>query len=157
MSRALNGIAPPHGATRRCVAGGASDLSTVETISAADIIDAWRREDAAAGQAAIADERSRALRRRLPADIRFDPCPRCGLEMAHPAVVWISGEYPADQSYPVRWEFRRCLSDLGGRPLDVLEIGCGTGELLALAAQRGHRAVGIDFSRSASPRPERAD
>jgi SAM-dependent methyltransferase len=63
--------------------------------------------------------------------------------------VWVSGEYPADQTYPVRWEFQQCLNDLGGTPLDVLEIGCGTGELLALAAERGHRAVGIDFSRSA--------
>jgi SAM-dependent methyltransferase len=69
--------------------------------------------------------------------------------MASPAVLWSAGAYPSDQSYPVRWEFLRCLDDLGAVPLDVLELGCGTGEFLELAARRGHRAVGIDFSETA--------
>jgi SAM-dependent methyltransferase len=69
--------------------------------------------------------------------------------MAEPAIVWSSSTYPRDQSYPIRWEFGRCLDDLGTTPLDVLELGCGTGHFLAAAARRGHRAVGFDFSDTA--------
>ncbi len=63
--------------------------------------------------------------------------------------MWHADDYPEDQSYPTRWEFLRCVDDLGASALDVLELGCGTGELLALLAARGHRAVGVDFSASA--------
>jgi SAM-dependent methyltransferase len=133
----------------RCLACGASDLSLVETITAGDIAEGWRREDLATGQTALADLRARTLLRRLPAKIRFDRCQRCGLEMASPFIVWVSDEYPQDQSYPVRWEFYECLRELGPAPIDVLELGCGPGEFLALATERGHRTVGIDFSPTA--------
>ena len=133
----------------RCVACGASGLHTVERISAAQIAAGFRREDLANGQPGLAQQRAAVLARLLPESIRFDACPRCGLEAAEPRRVWLADDYPEDQSYPVRWEFLRCTDDLGPTPLDVLELGCGTGELLSRVIARGHRAIGIDFSSSA--------
>jgi len=130
---------------QRCVACGGRDLQVVETIAAAEIADGWRREDLTDGRADIAAERATALRRLLPETIAFDRCHACGLEMARPAVAWEAGQYP-EHSYPVRWEFLRCAADLGDTPLDVLELGCGPGEFLAIAASRGHRPMGVDFS-----------
>jgi ubiquinone/menaquinone biosynthesis C-methylase UbiE len=40
----------------------------------------------------------------------------------------------------------RLTSWIPGPPGDVLDIGCGTGSLSLLLAQRGHRVVGIDLS-----------
>jgi ubiquinone/menaquinone biosynthesis C-methylase UbiE len=40
----------------------------------------------------------------------------------------------------------RLTSWITGPPGDVLDIGCGTGSLSLLLAQRGHRVVGIDLS-----------
>ncbi|MFF4546132.1 class I SAM-dependent methyltransferase [Streptomyces sp. NPDC001435] len=42
---------------------------------------------------------------------------------------------------------------LPGRPADVLDLGCGTGSLSLLAAERGHRVTGVDLS---APMVERA-
>lgn len=130
----------------RCVACGADGLRLVEEIASAAIAAAWRREDLALGQPDVADARHASLLRVLPPLIRFHECPACGIEIASPRQVWPATEYPSDQSYPIRWEFHRAADDLGTRPLDVLELGCGTGEFLALAGARGHRAVGVDFS-----------
>lgn len=131
-----------------CVACGGRDLEVVETIAANRLIDAWRAEDRATG-AAAGERRARDLLAALPEEIRFERCACCGLEMASPPVVWSADAYPRDQSYPVRWEFLRCIDELGTEPLDVLELGCGRGEFLALATALGHRAVGIDFSDTA--------
>lgn len=134
---------------RVCVACDGRDLSPSERISARELVAARRREDEATGATAIMDQRSREMLALLPEVMQFDRCRACGLEMASPAVLWSASDYPRDQSYPLRWEFERCVEDLGPEPLDVLELGCGTGHFLAAAAARGHRAVGVDFTDTA--------
>jgi SAM-dependent methyltransferase len=124
-------------------------LEPVEELTSAQIVDGWRREDIAVAAGEMTDRRASNLSAALPPRIRWNRCAACGLEMASPAVLWAAETYPTDQSYPVRWEFFRCLSDLGSKPVDVLELGCGTGEFLALVTARGHRAVGVDFSATA--------
>ena len=132
-----------------CRACGGHRLVTSETIEASVLAEAWRREDEAVGAIDIKNNRTYDLLAALPDVVRFRRCEDCGLQTADPAVVWSASAYPRDQSYPYRWEFRRCLDDLGTAPLDVLELGCGTGNFLAGAAARGHRSVGIDFSDTA--------
>jgi 2-polyprenyl-3-methyl-5-hydroxy-6-metoxy-1,4-benzoquinol methylase len=132
----------------RCLACGGADLVLVETITASALVEAWRAEDRASG-AANREDRTRALLSTLPEVIRFNRCRACGLEMASPAVVWSADTYPPDQSYPMRWEFLQCAQELGSEPLDILELGCGPGEFLQLAAARGHRVFGLDFSEAA--------
>ena len=114
---------------RVCVACDGRDLSPSERISARELVAARRREDEATGATAIMDQRSREMLALLPEVMQFDRCRACGLEMASPAVLWSASDYPRDQSYPLRWEFERCVEDLGPEPLDVLELGCGTGSL----------------------------
>jgi 2-polyprenyl-3-methyl-5-hydroxy-6-metoxy-1,4-benzoquinol methylase len=134
--------------TRVCVACRRSDFVLSETVRASDVAAAWVREGLASGAADV-EGRVAALRTALPERVGFYRCRHCGIEMADPPTVWSAEAYPRDQSYPFRWEFRQCLADLGEQPLDVLEIGCGTGEFLAAAVARGHRVVGIDFSDTA--------
>jgi SAM-dependent methyltransferase len=132
-----------------CAACGAGSIVLRERITREAIADAWRREDEAVGATDIAPKRQTMLLETLPPEVLFYGCVECGLQMAFPCVRWSSATYPSDQSYPVRWEFSRSLEDLGSKPLNVLELGCGTGEFLALANARGHRAVGLDFSAEA--------
>ena len=132
-----------------CEACEGHRLVTSETIEACDLAEAWRREDEAVGAIDIMNHRTDELLAALPDVVRFRRCEDCGLQTADPAIVWSASAYPRDQSYPYRWEFRRCLDDLGTAPLDILELGCGTGNFLASAAERGHRPVGIDFSDTA--------
>ncbi|WP_336205338.1 class I SAM-dependent methyltransferase [Nonomuraea sp. LPB2021202275-12-8] len=40
----------------------------------------------------------------------------------------------------------RLASWLPGEPCDVLDLGCGTGSLSLLLAERGHRVVGVDLA-----------
>jgi SAM-dependent methyltransferase len=138
--------------SRACVACGGTALAPGERISAQDVAAAWRREDEATGASHVVGDRSAAIIASCPAEIRFERCQSCGLEMAVPATVWAADDYPRDQSYPVRWEFLRGADDLGVNPLDVLEIGCGEGRFLERLEARGHRGVGIDFSESAVAR-----
>jgi ubiquinone/menaquinone biosynthesis C-methylase UbiE len=45
--------------------------------------------------------------------------------------------------------WRRLLAEIAGaRPIDVLDVGCGTGFLSLLLAERGHRVIGVDFAPS---------
>jgi SAM-dependent methyltransferase len=132
--------------TRVCVACEGGNLAPSERISVRELVAARRREDEATGADDILEPRSREMLALLPEVMQFDRCRACGLEMASPAVLWTAADYPRDQSYPLRWEFERCVEDLGPEPLDVLELGCGTGHFLAAAGARGHRAVGIDFT-----------
>ena len=148
-SRSTPSIAP-----RPCVACGSPELVAGERVLRADLVAAWRREDEATGAFGAVEPRAAAILASLPGEIRFDRCQACGLEMAVPPAVWSSADYPRDQSYPVRWEFERGVEDLGGAPLDVLEIGSGEGHFLAMAGARGHRAVGIDFSDTAVARSD---
>jgi SAM-dependent methyltransferase len=133
---------------RVCVACRQDDLVSCETVLAADVIAGWQRESQASG-ATTGHERVEALLSALPDRIDFYQCRHCGLAMADPSTVWSAAAYPRDQSYPFRWEFGRSVDDLGPVPLDVLELGCGTGHFLEAAAARGHRGIGIDFSDTA--------
>jgi 2-polyprenyl-3-methyl-5-hydroxy-6-metoxy-1,4-benzoquinol methylase len=133
----------------RCAACGSGPLIPGVSIARAALADAWRREDEAVGADDTARQRFDTLLATLPAEVRFDRCPNCGLQMASPSIVWSATTYPRDQSYPVRWEFERAAGDLGAAPLDLLELGCGAGHFRAMVAARGHRAVGLDFSEPA--------
>jgi SAM-dependent methyltransferase len=144
MTRPLSTLA----GRRACAACG-GPLELAETIETAALAEAWRREDRVAGRLDTIGARTRDIHATLPAVVEFERCLDCGLEMAAPPRVWSASTYPRDQSYPIRWEFSRSLDDLGPWPLDLLEIGCGTGWFLEQAGQRGHRAVGIDFSDTA--------
>jgi SAM-dependent methyltransferase len=135
--------------TRSCAACGAGANVLRERITREAIVDAWRREDEAVGATDLAPKRQAMLLEALPKEVLFYGCAECGLQMAFPCVRWSSATYPPDQSYPVRWEFLRALDDLGSQPLNLLELGCGTGQFLALANARGHRVVGLDFSEDA--------
>jgi SAM-dependent methyltransferase len=135
--------------SQSCAACGAGSIVVRERITRQAIADAWRREDEAVGATDIAPKRQTMLLEALPAEVLFHECRQCGLQMAFPRVRWSSATYPSDQSYPVRWEFLRALDDLGRTSLNLLELGCGTGQFLALAKARGHRAVGLDFSADA--------
>ena len=43
--------------------------------------------------------------------------------------------------------WRRLISEISGpTPLDTLDIGCGTGFLSLLLAERGHRIIGVDVA-----------
>ena len=129
--------------------GSVTPLAVGERIATRDLAAAWRREDEAIGARERAESRTAAILAALPPEIGFDRCESCGLEVATPATVWSSADYPRDQSYPIRWEFLRAVDDMGSAPLDLLEIGCGEGHFLQLAASKGHRAAGIDFSDTA--------
>ena len=45
--------------------------------------------------------------------------------------------------------WRRLLAEIAGAaPIDVLDVGCGTGFLSLLLTERGHRVIGVDFAPS---------
>ena len=131
------------------MACGAATIAPHERVASITLVESWRREDELSGAGALGERRSADLLATLPQHVQFDRCTECGLQMASPSAVWSAASYPRDQSYPVRWEFLKTVESLGRAPLDVLEVGCGTGQFLALAGASGHRAVGIDFSESA--------
>lgn len=149
-------VASPAGAigAQRCVACGSTALVESDRISRDALEAAWLHEDTVTGRAVIAEARGAVIRATLPEDVRFNQCTACGLQMATPSTVWSSQAYPRDQSYPIRWEFQQAVDELGDTPCDVLEIGCGEGHFLAMAAARGHRVVGIDFSDSVVARAQ---
>jgi SAM-dependent methyltransferase len=123
----------------------------VEAVPVRRIADAWAVDrETCFGRRADPQAWLDLATRAIGADVvRFDRCPRCGLEMSSPRRPWLEEIYPEDETYPLRWEFGRCLDDLGPAPLGILELGCGSGEFLAMARDRGHQALGIDFNPAA--------
>jgi len=140
-------MVPPE--TTACAACGNQSIVPGERISREDLALAWQLEDETTATPEVLAQRASAIRSSVPEEIRFERCAACGLEMAVQIQPWSADAYPRDQSYPIRWEFQRAIDDLGPSPLDVLEIGCGTGHFLQMASAGGHRAVGIDFSDTA--------
>jgi SAM-dependent methyltransferase len=154
---AANDGTTPHCASR-CLGCGASELIVVEKVSIDDLARAWARDREVAHQSVAriagpggkADAWQSLIFRALGSEVvMFRECRCCGLQMSDPAKAWPEGLYPADEHYPLRWEFSRFLTDLGTNPCRVLELGCGTGRFLEEARSRGHRVLGIDFSQTA--------
>lgn len=138
--------------TECCLACGADGLTLVEVIPITLVAEAWASDREARYGGRQADRRAwlETVVRAIGTDsVRFDRCQHCGLEMSSPRRPWPEGIYPEDEDYPLRWEFGRCLEDLGNEPLRILELGCGSGEFLAMARNRGHHALGIDFNLAA--------
>jgi SAM-dependent methyltransferase len=137
-----------------CLACGSESLDLVEAVPVARIAELYALERSdGIGAPADAAGWLAAVRRVLGADVvRFDRCKSCGLEMASPRLAWPENSYPANEDYPIRWEFEQCLKDLGSCPLSILELGCGDGQFLARAKQRGHTATGVDFNPTAVSR-----
>lgn len=81
-------------------------------------------------------------------------CDACGIwfwsPLKNPGPAW----YSSHESYSVRnadpvwnatWNHRTVLSTLKERRGSVLDVGCGIGNFLALAKEKGWQASGIDF------------
>jgi 2-polyprenyl-3-methyl-5-hydroxy-6-metoxy-1,4-benzoquinol methylase len=131
-----------------CAACGAHAFRVVDVVNVRDVARLWVRDFVERGrndadEDSVADEIQSILG---AATIQFDRCSACGLEMSYPLCAWREGQYPSDQLYPVRWEFRQSLDDIGSSPRRVLELGCGSGAFLELARERGHEAIGMDFN-----------
>lgn len=94
-------------------------------------------------------------------------CPSCGLLYRHPGVrperlgdlyagrygKFLTGHYADDrrQRYELVLDaFSPLFDDGGGRRL--LDFGCGAGQFLEVAAERGFRATGVDLSADAVAR-----
>ena len=80
-------------------------------------------------------------------------CENCGLLYFYPLISASDGLYSKLQSFgwyylKYKWEFREALRDLhpAGR---LLEIGCGSGEFIRMAAREGFKAEGIELNREA--------
>jgi SAM-dependent methyltransferase len=153
MSRE-NGQSLPQRQSDACLACGCGSLDLVEAVPVTRIAELYALERTdGVGAPADAAGWLAAVRRALGVDVvRFDRCKSCGLEMASPRLAWPENSYPANEDYPIRWEFEQCLKDLGNRPLRILELGCGDGQFLARAKERGHSATGIDFNPTAVSR-----
>jgi SAM-dependent methyltransferase len=81
---------------------------------------------------------------KAPSTIHMAKCCDCGLEFASP--MFAAGEeWYTEEIYTIRWEFKKSLEDL--KPgSEILEIGCGEGVFLELAAREGHSVLGMDFN-----------
>lgn len=79
---------------------------------------------------------------------QMQTCGSCGTETAWPREAASDSVY--DHEMPaIRWEFREVLTDLAGYPSvegEVLDVGCGKGDFVALANGQGVTARGIDFN-----------
>ena len=49
-----------------------------------------------------------------------------------------------DALNPVEDDLRGLVEFVGSEPLRVLDLGCGTGRLALMLAERGHDVVGVD-------------
>lgn len=134
-----------------CLACGAQALVAGKEVPLVDLARAWSRLRRLKSLAPVSVETwlEAAMASIGRSSVRFDRCPRCGLQVSAPLTPWREGAFPEDEEYPPRWEFDRCLEDLGPRPLRILELGCGAGEFLEMARRRGHDTLGVDFNPTA--------
>ena len=123
-----------------CPACKSDRIQSLESIPTSEIAKVW---------SVISLEASERLTKYLdsgevPTYTYMAKCCDCGLEFANP--MFAGGEeWYADEGYGMRWEFEKCLQELNPSS-KLLEIGCGEGVFLDLAAREGHSVLGVDFN-----------
>jgi len=123
-----------------CKSNQIRGLETLPTLEIADLVAKCSQKSNALLTEAVRSGKA-------PATVYIDKCDLCGLEFANP--TFAAGEdWYSDEMYGVRWEYHQCLKDLkpGSK---VLEIGCGEGVFLNMAAHQGHQVFGLDFNAEA--------
>jgi SAM-dependent methyltransferase len=108
---------------------------------------------------ACATESAAAAALRTVSSYTVHLCPGCGLRysepMAHPGAQWyadseiyreVAWNVPAPAQLWKRWEFRRALQQGLPEGAFVFDIGCGRGDFLYLARERGFRPGGLELN-----------
>ncbi len=128
-----------------CPACGSSDIHVIESIETTDLVNAWSRNDARAGEFIKAYVASG----KMPPSFVIQQCSQCDLEFADPMFAASSDWYEIIEKYGDRWEYAQTLRDIGLDKKRILDIGCGQGHFVMMAASAGHEAHGIDFNEKA--------
>jgi len=78
----------------------------------------------------------------------FEPAAACGTGALYEALGRFEWYYMSD-----KWEYRVALDHLS-RPGRLLEVGCGSGAFLTIAAQQGWDATGLEINPASLAKPD---
>jgi SAM-dependent methyltransferase len=126
--------------------------STGAQVRLRDILRDWERELRRPFTSAVWDD----YRDKADDVITLYRCDQCGVQFFIPIITGTDHFYreiTGDGYYvSAKWEFRRAVRDLRRRNIStVLDVGCGTGEFLALLRSTiGIVGTGFDFNESAA-------